>query len=187
MARMKWDADINWRELNDAEYSEEEGFEAYDGPLPPSNIVLDGDVTKIWATKTNNGDDAFKALFVAAENEGEKKKYNGLAVWEWVLFTNPAVKFKWQAFFNALGVTLAEVKAKTLVEDEEGNQGRRVTRIGNLKLDEPIPCRIKTQIERSEEYGTQCRAGRFLALLHDRAEDDDDDTFPFGDDEDTPF
>src|SRR3954464_3491082 len=100
MPKMKWDGDIDWRGLNEAEYSEDD-FADYDGPLPPSNTILSGNVKKVWATESSNGDPMLKVLFEAAGNKGDRKMYDGWSGWENVLFSMPQVKFKWQPFFDA--------------------------------------------------------------------------------------
>jgi hypothetical protein len=182
MAKMKWGSDVNWRELNNAEYTEDDGgFEAYDGPMPPANTVLEGNIEKMWATESSTGNKMIKVLFVANENAGEKKKYNGCQIWENVLFSLPQMKWKWQPWLDALGISLRDLKDKTLVEDEESNQGYQVIRIGTVKFAKPFPVRVKTKLERDPEYGTQVRAGKFLPPA---VEDDDDEDYDDSDDED---
>jgi hypothetical protein len=178
MAKMKWGGDVDWEALEDEEYEEGEEFEAYDGEVPPANILLKGAVTKAWTTKSSNGNAMIKALFVADGNEGSKAQYNGCPFWENVNITLPQVKFKWQPFLDALSITLKDVKAKTVVEDEEDNVGRPVKKIGTAKF--PHPVMVKTAREKYEGEW-QARVGKFLPLDEELDEDDDE-----GDD-DTPF
>lgn len=182
---MKWDKGINWRELNDAEYDDSE-MDDYDGPVPPSNKVLAGELKKAWVTETANGDPMIKTLFVADGNTGDRKQYNGCPIWDQVLFTMPQVKFKWQPWLDALGITLADVKNKTIIGDEE-TTGDRIEKIGTVSFAKPIPIRVKTQKERSEEYGEQARVGRWLPPADTAPDEDDDDFEEDEDDEDQPF
>lgn len=185
MAKHRWGNDIDWRELDDAEYSEDE-FDEYDGPLPPSNVILSGYVKKIWATETSNGDPCLLVLFEADDNTGDRKVYNGWGGFDNVLFTMPQVKFRWQPFFNAVGISLADVKNRT-VTDGDDNQGAIITRIGTVKFDGKVPARVKIKREKYEGE-TQARIGKWLPPAD--AVDDEDD-FEDGDaddaDEDDPF
>jgi hypothetical protein len=187
MPKMKWGSDIDWRGLNDAEYSDDE-FETYDGPVPPKNIILSGVVKKIWATETANGDAMLKVLFEAAGNSGDRKVYNGCGIWDNVLFTMPQVKFKWQPFFDAIGITLADVKNKTLLADtEEDRMGAPIARIGTVKFPEAgVPIRVKTDREKYEDEW-QARVGKFLPPADASDDVDGDDEYDEDDGEDDPF
>lgn len=186
MPKMKWDNDIDWRGLNDAEYSEDD-FEEYDGPLPPSNVILSGFVKKVWATESANGDAMLKVLFEASGNNGDRKVYDGWGGWDNVLFSLPQVKFRWQPFFNALGVTLADLKNKTVVGEEE-NQGDRILRIGTVKFDEKtgVPARVKIKREKYEGE-TVARIGKWLPAADEDGDVDDDFSDDEDGDEDDPF
>lgn len=180
MAKMKWGNNINWRELHDTEYSEDD-YADYEGPTPPSNILLNGFIKKAWATETQNGDPMIKVLFEAAENSGEKKQYNGCPIWDNVLFTMPQVKFKWQPWLDTLGITLADLKNKTVV-DEDDNVGAAIVRIGAVKFTGDLPARVKTKREKYED-DWQVRVGRWLPPADiDDVDDEMDD-----DGEDDPF
>ena len=182
MARMKWGSDINWRDLDSAEYDESQEFEDYEGPVPPSNKLLSGDVKKIWATESAKGDPMLKVLFVAAGNTGNKKQFNGCPIWDNVLFTMPQVKFRWDPFLRAFGLTLADLKNKTVVGDEETN-GAVVRKIGSVSFEKLVPARIRTQKENSEDYGEQCRVGRWLPAKD--ADEDIDADDEYEDDDET--
>lgn len=183
MAKMRWGNDIDWRGLNEAEYSEDE-FEEYDGPLPPANVILSGFVKKIWATESSNGDAMLKVLFEADGNTGDRKVYNGWGGWDNVLLSMPQVKFRWQPFFDAMGFTLADLKNKT-VTDGDDNQGDIITRIGRVKFDGKVPARVKIKRERYEGE-PQARIGKWLPAAEDADTEDDFDDAEDGD-EDDPF
>lgn len=172
MAKMKWDDDIDWKGLNEEEYSEEGDYEPYDGPEPPANTLLDGEIKKIWLTESSNGNMMFKVLFEA----GEDTEYPGCPIWENVVFTSPGAKFKWQPFMDALGISLKDIKAKTMV-GEEDNVGTVVEKIGKVEF--PCDIRVRTGVQKKGEYKGKVQVAKWLAPVD--SEDDD------GDDDDTPF
>lgn len=185
MPKMRWSKDIDWRELDNAEYSEDD-FEEYDGPLPPANVILSGNVKKIWATESSNGDSMLKVLFEADGNTGDRKVYNGWGGWDNILFTMPQVKFRWQPFFDAIGISLADVKNRTVVGDED-NQGHVIERIGSVKFGGKIPARVKIKREKYEGE-TQARIGKWLPPADAVSDEDDfEDGDGDEDDEDDPF
>lgn len=180
MAKMKWeDDDIDWRGLHEEEYSEDD-FVEYDGETPPANTLLDGDIKKIWLAESQAGNKMFKVVFEAAGNEGDLKEYDGYGVWDNVVFTSKEAKFRWQPFLDMLGITLRDIKAKTIV-GEEDNVGLVVEKIGKVDFTSPVPARIRTGIEKKGEYKGEGRIAKWLPALDD--EEDDEDL----DDEDTPF
>jgi hypothetical protein len=74
-----------------------------------------------------------KVLWVAADNEGELEKYNGLPIVENLVLT-PSVKFRWAPFFNVFGLTTKAVKTATYVSDEydERWKGAPIEKIGDF-------------------------------------------------------
>lgn len=186
MPKMKWGSDVDWKGLNEAEYSEDD-FNDYDGPVPPKNIILAGKIKKAWAMETANGDPAIKVLFEASGNVGERKEYDGCPFWDMILFSMPQVKFKWQPFFDAIGITLADVKNKTLTDAEEDNVGTPILKIGTVKFDGGnVAVRIKTNREKWEGEW-QPRVGKFLPPADASDEEDDDEFDDDEDGEDDPF
>lgn len=173
MAKMKWDDDIDWKGLNDEEYSDDGDFEPYDGPEPPANTLLDGEIKKIWLAESSTGNMMFKVLFEA----GEDTDYAGCPIWDNVVFTSPQAKFRWQPFLDAVGISLKEIKAKTIV-GEDDNVGTVVEKIG--KVDFPCEIRVRTAVEKKGEYKGQLRVGKWLAPVDSDADIEEDD-------EDTPF
>lgn len=183
MAKMRWGNDIDWRELNDAEYSEDE-FDDYDGPLPPANVILSGFLKKIWATESSNGDPMLKVLFEASGNVGERKVYDGWGGWDNILFSMPQVKFRWQPFFDAIGISLADLKNKT-VTDGDDNQGDVIAKIGSVKFDGKVPARVKIKREKYEGE-TQAKISKWMPPA-DAVSDEDDFEDDVEDDEEDPF
>lgn len=177
MAKMKWDDDIDWKGLNDEEYDDSGDFEDYDGPVPPKGTLLNGDIKKVWLSESSTGNMMLRVLFEAADNEGDNKDYDGCPVWDNVVFTSPKAKFRWQPFFDALGFTLKDLKAKTVV-GEEDNVGTVVDSIGKVEF--PCPAAIRTDIEKKGEYKGSVRVGKWLPPLDSDLEDDSDE-----DDEDS--
>lgn len=182
MAKMRWGNDIDWRGLSDAEYSEDD-FVEYDGEIPPAGTILRGTIKKVWATESSNGDPMLKVLFEAEGNTGDRKEYNGLGIWDNVLFTMPQVKFKWQPFLDALLITLADLKNKTMAGDET-DRGTELLRIGTVKF--PVAIRVKTEREKYEGE-LRAKARRWLPVAEESDDEDDDfeedDEFEEDDDE----
>lgn len=170
MAKMRWGNDIPWKTLNDAEYEEGEDFTEYDGEVPPANTLLRGVIKKVWATESSKGDPMLKVLFEASGNEDGRDEYNGCPVWDYVSFTLPQVKFKWQPFFDVIGFTLADLKNKCQA-GEDDSIGTQILQIGSVKF--PAAARIKTKREKYEGEWT-AKVGRWLPA--EDVEDDDDDT-----------
>lgn len=110
---------------------EESDFESYDGELPPTGTILRGNVKKLWWTYTTNEDSMLKVLWVAGGNEGDLEEYNGLPVWENIVFT-PKAAFKYGPFLQVMGITLKDVFSKTYVAEEDDNIGAPVEKIATL-------------------------------------------------------
>lgn len=185
MPRMKWANSFDGLPDDPDDWSD--GTEDYDGPEPKGNLVLSGDITKMWATTSQAGNDMIKVLFVASGNTDDRKKYNG-----WVCFDNITfadnMAWRYGPFLDVLDVGLADVERRTVVGEEE-NPGFPILKIGPLSLKRPISGRIKTKIERSAEYGTSTKIGKWL-LPKDAIESDDDgeeEDWDDEDDEDQPF
>jgi hypothetical protein len=189
MARMKFNAkEVNFRELNDAEYDPDAAYDEYDGPIPPKGTILRGGIKKLWVTQTQNGDWMFKALFEAANNTGERKQYNGCPIWDNVLWSMPQVKFRWQPFLDALGVTLKDIQAKLMVEDDEDNVGTPVIKLGNVRFNKTVPVTVKTGREKYEGEWV-VRVAKWLPASEVDEDDDDADEWEDDDaeDDDDPF
>lgn len=185
MARMRWSQDVNWDELESEAYNPDE-FEDYDGPLPPHNMILAGVVRKMWATTSSAGDEMIKVLFVAAGNEGEREVYNGAPLWDNISFTLPQVKFRWQPWLDALGVTLADLKSKTIVGDEE-DRGDVIEKIGRVNFagKTPVAARVKVVREKYNDEA-QAKVGKWLPPAMDADDADADEADDWDDEDDEP-
>jgi hypothetical protein len=178
MPKLRWDADgeePDWGAMEDEEYEEGGDFAPYEGPQPPKNTLLSGDIKKVWVVSSQAGNRMFKVLWEAARNTGDKEKYNGLAIWENVVWTTPA-KFKWQPFLDGLGITLRAVQKATITAEDEDNVGLPVERINKLRF--PAPLRVLTDSE-VYEGERRTKVNKWLAPAKD--EDEDDDEFEDGD------
>lgn len=151
-------------ELEDAEYSEGD-FESYNGEIPPTGTELLARVTKMWYTSTQNDDPMLKVLVVAEDNEGTAEEYDGLPCWENYPLTAGA-KFKWQPFFDQFGLTIREVKSKTMVDAEDDNIGAPIQKIGTfVPGSDDAVCGIVTKKERYD--------GKWQAHVQDWLDPDD--------------
>lgn len=181
MPKLKWgtgDNEPDWSGMEDEEYTEND-FPVYEGPLPPKNTMLEGQIKKIWAVVAkSSGNYMFKVLFEAEDNKGDKAKYNGLSIWENVVWT-PGAKFKWQPFLDATGTTLKQVKQATITAEEDDNVGTPVLAIYKTKV--PMEVRILTG---RDKYDGDDRA--VVQKWMPPAEEIDDDDEELEDDE-VPF
>src|ERR1700691_4350988 len=127
------DKELNVKELEAAEFKEGESYTSYDGDIPPKDTVLRSYVKKMWWTYTGNDDPMLKVLVESGENEGDDEQYDGLPMWENMALTAGA-KFKWAPFLEWAGLTIRDVKTKTIVEDEDDpNMGAPITKIGDFE------------------------------------------------------
>lgn len=187
MAKMKYSGgnEVDWDGLDEEGFDPDDtgDFVDYDGEVPPAGILLNGDVTKLWLVQSQAGDWMYKALFVAdcghdkddeglCEEDCEKSEYNGCPVWDNVLWSLPQVKFKWGHFLHSLNITLKDIKAKTIV-DEEDNVGTPVKKVGTVKFPFPISIITAREIYQGE---TVARVKRWVPA--DDVEDDEEDEAP---------
>ena len=119
----------NIKELEEAEY---EAGARYQGEVPPTGTMLSFRVTKIWWTYTENDDPMLKVLSVAEDNPGDLEEYDGLPCWDNMALTTGA-KFKWDPFLDHFGLTIRDVKAKTMVDSDDDNIGAPITAISKWK------------------------------------------------------
>jgi hypothetical protein len=179
MAKLKWD-DFDDEELDAVEYDpdKDSGFTPYDGPIPPSNTILAGTVKKAWSTKSKAGKPMIKVLWEASGNEGDKKIYNGLPIWDYIVLSKEAV-FKWKPFLAAFGLTAADVKGKTIVDTDDTDNANNpsIVKIGNKF--KPGEAKVSV-VTKKEKYNgdDQARAGKYMMPVDDDDAEDDDDV-PF--------
>jgi hypothetical protein len=90
-------------------------------------------VKKMWWTYTSNDDPMLKVLVEAGENPESLEEYDGLPMWENMALTASA-KFKWAPFLEWAGLTIRDVKTKTIVEDQDDpNMGAPITKIADFE------------------------------------------------------
>lgn len=167
-------ADLDVEELEDAEYSTEQ-FTSYKGDIPEDDTVLRAYVKAMWWTKTSNGSSMIKVLVEADENEDELEEYNGLPCWENMALTTGA-KFKWAPFLEHFGLTIRDVKSKTIVAAEDDNIGAPITKIATfVPGSDESWCRIVVSREKYE--------GKWQAHVREWLEYDEDEDEGGPDDE----
>jgi hypothetical protein len=175
-------ADLDIRELDEAEYSEDE-YETYEGDIPPAGTELTGYLKGLWWCRTQEKADGsgldpmLKALWIAADNDGDNEQYNGLPIFENAVLI-PSAKFRWAGFLRAFGITLKAIKTSTyLISEETDNRmgGAPIERIGQFHPGEDHDeawSRVVTERHRwNDEWSA--RAKRWLPW-----EDEDTDEEP---------
>lgn len=185
MPKMKWGDNFDPDALDDEEYDpdEEGGFEPYEGPIPPKNVILKGSIKKLWALESGTGNPMFKALFEAGGNTGEKAKYNGLPIWENIVWV-PQNKWRWQPWLDAVGIPNAKtVQARTITAEDDDNVGTPVLKVGKVQFNKPVPVRVLTGAPDTYKEEKRASIGKWLPAKADEPDDDDDDS----DDVDVPF
>lgn len=181
MPKMKWGDDFDADALDDIEYDAESdsNFQPYDGPIPPANTLLKGIIKRAWATKSKNGSPMIKLLWEAQGNEGEKKVYERLGIWHYVVMTKETA-FSWKPFCQAFGLTASDIKNRMVVEDTEAESGGfAILKIGAKWKpgEKSAQCSILTKVETYNRV-TNPRVARILVVDNDDNDEDDDDT-PF--------
>lgn len=165
------------------EAEEGEQYEDYEGEVPRTNTTLKGRIVGMWATKSEAGNVRFPYLWIAEGNTGDLKQFNGLPVFDGVTWTARAASF-YKPFLRAFGLKASTVQTKTTVEEEEGRNGNKITKIGKLVFDRESDdglCRMIIKREKWEgEYRAKCKKFLPLSAADDAAGDDDDDDAPAG-------
>lgn len=166
--------DFDVKEL-DVEWSEDD-FEDYDGEQPPTGTVLRGVIKKIWWTYTQADETPMlKVLWTAKGNKGDLAEYNGLPIWDNIVFS-PKAAFRYGPFLQAVGITLNDVYSKTFVADEDDNVGAPVEKIGSLV---PGDADVTVVTKRRKWQGEwQVNVSKYLSADEADTEDDDDEDEP---------
>jgi hypothetical protein len=174
-------------ELEEAEYSDE--FEDYTGPIPPKGTVLIACIKKMWWTDTQKGDDMIKILAEADGNEGDLEKYNGLPLWENAVLI-PSAKFRWKPFIDNFGITLRDIKTKTVVAKEDDRMGAPIDKIGTFEPgSDDAWCRVLTARTKDPNDEWRAEVKKWLpyedpeSQAPDDEPDDDEEEEEEGDDE----
>ncbi len=164
MPRLKMsEYNINFKELDEAEYNEDATFTNYDGEVPPKGTILRMFIKKLWWCETQNGDSMIKLLAEAADNEEDIEEYNGCPFWDNLPLITTA-KFKWKPFLDHFGITLKDIQKGPIVADEDDNVGAPIEKLGNFVPGEDSDaawCRAVT--DREKFNGSwQARVGTWL-------------------------
>jgi hypothetical protein len=122
------DDELDVEEL-DVEY-EDGDFAKYNGEIPPDGTVLNGQVAKMWWTYSGDGTAMLKVLVIA--DEDTSGEYAGLPCWENFVL-KPTAAFKYQPFLHHFGLTVADVKKKTYVAENDDKNGAPIEKIGKFK------------------------------------------------------
>lgn len=155
--------DVEW---SDSDYGD------YEGEQPPTGTVLRGGIKKMWWTFTSNEDPMIKALWVADGNTGKLAEYNGLTVWDNIVFT-PKAAFRYGPFLQVLGLTLKQVKTMLYVADEDDNIGAPIERIAKVAPGtESTECGVVTK---RRKYNGEWSVNIAKYIEQPDADDDDDD------------
>jgi hypothetical protein len=157
----------------DVEWNDDDDFETYDGEQPPTGTVLRGYVKKLWWTYTSAEVPMVKVLWQASGNVGDLEEYNGLPVWENLVFT-PKAAFKYGPFLQVAGVTLNDVHTKTYIADDDDSIGAPIEKIGKFVPGEKAEMGVI--IKRRKYQGNwQVNAGKFIEQPDEYDDDDEDD------------
>jgi hypothetical protein len=141
--------DIDFDALEKAEYDPSTGQSSYKGEIPPKGTDLAAFVKGVWWCETSGGEPMIKVLTEAAGNEGTpEEQYDGLGMWE-NMALNAKSKWKWAPFFEAFGITLQDIRKKTVLADDDDNVGAPITKIGTfVPGSDESWCRVITDRER---------------------------------------
>ena len=172
MPRMKLDdRDFNVKKLKvDYERSE---FKRYDGDVPRTGTILICRVTKMWWTQAGDGTSAIKVLAVAEQNVGDRKKYNGLPVWDFLTF-KPEAAFRYMPFILTFGIDLDDIKRRMLVADEPDRFGDPIEAIADWAVgSDDALCKIV--IKNDPQYGAEPDREGWLEFEERTVDDEDDD------------
>jgi hypothetical protein len=146
-------------------------FKRYTGDVPRTGTILIHRVTKLWWTQTEDGTSMIKGLCVAEQNTGDKKKYNGLPTWAYLVF-KPEAAFTYVPFLQCFGLTTRDIFNKMMVAEEADSIGDIIESLADWEVgSDDAVCRIVVKNDR--EYGAKVDREGWIPL--DDVEDDDDD------------
>jgi hypothetical protein len=150
-------------------------FKRYTGDIPRTGTVLIHRVTKLWWTQAEDGTSMIKLLAVAEQNTGDKKKFNGLPTWEYLVF-KPDAAFRYVPFLQCFGITLFDIKNKMVVSDEPDSIGDVIESLGGWEVgSDDALCRIVILRKRwADDWQSRVDREGWLPLdEEDEVEDDD--------------
>lgn len=180
MPRMKLDdRDFNVKQLKNVDYQRSD-IKRYDGEVPRTGTILICRVTRLWWTQSNDGTSAMKVLAVAEQNRGDRAKYNGLPVWDFLTF-KPEAAFRYMPFLLTFQIELDDVKRHMMVADEPDRFGDVIESIGDWEVgSDDAVCKIV--IKNDPQFGAEPDRDGWLELEGSTTGGGPDDDEP--DDED---
>lgn len=180
MPRLKvGDDELDIEALEAVEYNEDEEFQDYTGPTPPKKTVLRGFVKLAYWTLDGEGERMIKSLFIAAENTGDKAKFNGCPIWDNTSI-KASTKFRWAPLMRAWGITLADIKRKLYVKPEEFDhetRGAVIEKIGTWEPGEESESAWVMVLTGTHKYdgANQVDVGKWMPWVDEEPEDADDE------------
>jgi hypothetical protein len=163
-------------------------FKRYTGDVPKTGTILIHRVTKMWWTQAEDGTSMIKVLAVAEDNTGEKKKFNGLPTWEYLVF-KPEGAWRYVPFLQCFGITLRDIKSKMFVADEPDNIGDIIESLGGWEVgSDDALCRIVINRKKWEgDWQSRVDRDGWLPLDEEDEEDElDDEDIDEDEEEDEP-
>jgi hypothetical protein len=161
-------------ELEEAEYTEND-FGDYEGEIPPKGTILTAYIKKMWWTDTKNQDDMIKVLVEADGNEGDLEEYNGLPLWDNLALIATA-KFKWKPFIDHFGITLKDIKNKTILAAADEKMGAPIEKVGTfVPGSDDSWCRVLVARERNQDGELMAVVKKWLDYEAPEDQDPDDD------------
>jgi hypothetical protein len=164
-------------ELENAEYEEREDYGSYDGPNPPRGTILKGRIKKMWYKLSDASSNPMLVVIWEAEgNKGDKKVYNGIGIWDRIVFTKKTA-FRFKPFCSVFGITVTDVYDRMTGEEDDG-MGCPVTKIGKWTIDSAKSgCRVTTKMGKATpEYPSRVEISKWMPADEDADADADDDT-----------
>lgn len=124
---MKWSTAAD--DIDEAEVRDGEGFEPYDGPMPPKGKILRCDVKRITVEEFKSGNMGMVVLAVV--NDPANSKYDGLSYWDRITDT-PESAWKIRQFMDAIGGAGRDW-SKTTIEEIDGKD--HVVKFGKIRVE----------------------------------------------------
>lgn len=151
------DADL----IDEAENEEREGFEPYEGPMPPKGSILRCEVKQVIRKTFESGNKGVRVLLVV--KDPAKPQYDGLTYWENIVNTE-ANAWKIRQWMDAIGSKAAgEDWNKPSVEEQDNNEV--VVKFGKIRMEGAF---VRVQHKTGRYQGEpKPEVGRFM--IHDAA------------------
>lgn len=135
MPKTKWAIDPD-------EPEDLEGWEEYDGPVPPAGIYV-GYIRRLGVKENKNGDDMLNGLFIIDEDkDSEKSRFNGYGIWFNQNVTDQGKPFLKQ-FLGSIGATWSDFVSRTVTESKD--RPTDVVSIGKVKLESEPEARLSAK------------------------------------------